>query len=115
MELKNFNIFGIYWKIWVLGGRVHENQYKGRDYLKTGLGEFADLKGTWQEKRGGGGVDSPMHTLSGQNNLKITTSHFEKKCLVVITKNKKTFTEASCTNNIHIEEKVLYCCHFVWK
>ena len=59
MELKNFNIFGIYWKIWVLGGRVHEIQYKGRDYLKSGLGKFADLKGTWQEKRGGGGCWYP--------------------------------------------------------
>ena len=29
-----------------------KNQYIEEDYLKWGLGQFADLRGTWQ-KRGG--------------------------------------------------------------
>ena len=41
------------------------------------------------------GIDSPMHTMSSQNNLKVTTNYYEKKCLKewkvikVMTKNKK--------------------------
>ena len=43
---------------------------------------------------GGGvwrGVDTP-HTLSIQKNLKVTSNYYEKKCLLVITKNKKHFS-----------------------
>ena len=35
---------------------------------KGGLGQFADLRGTWQEREDGvfeEGVDTPMHTLGG--------------------------------------------------
>ena len=35
------------------------------------------------------GVDTPMQTLSSQNNLKVITNYYEKKCLLVITKNKR--------------------------
>ena len=47
------------------GGRVMENQYREGIAYKGGLGQFADLRwGAWQERaRGGGGVDTPMHTL----------------------------------------------------
>ena len=38
---------------------------------------------------GGGGVDTPMHTMNSQNNLKVTTKYYGKKCLLIITKNKK--------------------------
>ena len=26
-------------------------------------------------------IDNPMHTVSSQNNLKVTTNYYEKKCL----------------------------------
>ena len=40
-----------------------------------------------------GGVDTPMHATSSQNNLKVTTNYYEKKCLLVITKNKHSSKE----------------------
>ena len=49
--MENLNIFGFYWQIWLLGGRgggVMKNQYRGGG----GFGQFANLKGTWQEKGG---------------------------------------------------------------
>ena len=67
-----------------------ENQFKG-DCLKRGLVQFTDLKGGWARKRGG--VDTPMHATSSQNNLKVTTNYYEKKCLLVITKNKHSSKE----------------------
>ena len=86
-RMKNVNIFGVYWNIqFSSGGGVTENQYIG------GLGQLADLGGAWQEREGvflRKGVDTPIHTMSSQNNLKVTTNYYEKKCLLVITKNKK--------------------------
>ena len=35
------------------------------------------------------GVNASIHTISSQNNLKVTTNYYETKCLLVITKNKK--------------------------
>ena len=33
---------------------ITKNQYRGRDCLKrVGLGEFVDLRGAWQERKGG--------------------------------------------------------------
>ena len=49
--MKNFNIFGVHGEIRVLRGRVHEKPIYRGDYLKRGLGQFADLAGwTWQER-----------------------------------------------------------------
>ena len=50
--MKNFNIFGVRGKIWVLGGgRVHKKlTYRG-DSLKRGLVQFADLRGGLARKR----------------------------------------------------------------
>ena len=50
--------------------------------LKEVIGQFADLRGEWPE-RGGRvflrrGVDTPVHTMSSQNNLKVTTNYYEK-------------------------------------
>ena len=45
---------------------------KGRGcggFLKRGLGQFADLKG----------VDTSMHTIRSQNNLKVMTNYYQKK------------------------------------
>ena len=50
-------------------------QKGGLDRISTfrggGLGLFADLRGAWQERgggvfEGGGGVETPMHTMEGQ-------------------------------------------------
>ena len=58
------------------------------------------------------GVDTQMHSVSSQSNLKVTTNYYEKKCFLVIRRIKKTFIKASCTNNIHIGEKGLCCSYF---
>ena len=51
-----------------------KNQYRGGDCIKKGgggLGQFPNLRGTWQERRGWcffwGGVDTPMHAMSSLN------------------------------------------------
>ena len=46
----------------------------------------------WQEREGvffRRGFDTLMHTVSSRNNLKVTTNCYKKRCLLVITKNKK--------------------------
>ena len=53
--MKNFNILGVHRKIGVLGGGGHEKpRYKGGLPKKGGLGQFAELRGAWQESGGGG-------------------------------------------------------------
>ena len=49
---KNFNIFGVHWKIRLFGG-ILKNQYIGGDCLKRG-GDWTVcwFKGSWQERRG---------------------------------------------------------------
>ena len=54
LRMKNFNILGVHWKIWLLGGEFKKNRYRGRDCQKRGLGQFADLRRGLAEKRGGG-------------------------------------------------------------
>ena len=47
-------------------GGFTKKQYIGGDCLKRGLGQFADLRGAWQERGGWyfwGGRDTPMHTM----------------------------------------------------
>ena len=86
--MKNFNIFGLPWKI-----RFSTREGSRKTTVKGGLSKKGVWKvfwfkewGAWQEI---GGVDTPIHTISSQNNLKITTNCYKKKCLLVITKNKK--------------------------
>ena len=56
LRMKSFNILGIHWKIWLLGGGgLTKNQYRGGGLPKKGsLGQFANLRGTWQERGGRG-------------------------------------------------------------
>ena len=51
-------------------GKERGDQYRGRITIKRGLGQFADLRGAWSEKRGwemvfsvGGEVDTPMYAM----------------------------------------------------
>ena len=62
--MKKFNIFGVHWNF--RGEGLMKNQYGGGNCLKKGPGQFADLGGDgfWQERGGGGGVDTLMHTMS---------------------------------------------------
>ena len=58
-----------------------KNQYRGgRIVQKGGLGQFADLRGAWQESGGGGGgrVDTPMHTKTSQQIFTCSKSTREK-------------------------------------
>ena len=43
--MKNFNIMGVHWKIWFLGGG-------GELPVKVELGQFADLREAFKKKRG---------------------------------------------------------------
>ena len=68
--MKNFNILGVHWKTWLLGGGeggVMKNQYRGEDCLKRGgAWTVCQFKGAWQERGGvfeGGGGDTPIHTM----------------------------------------------------
>ena len=65
LRTKNFNIFGVDWKIRLLGG-ILKNQYIRGDCLKRGDWRvYWFNKGGWQE-RGGvfeGGIDTPMPTM----------------------------------------------------
>ena len=51
--MKNFNIFGVHGKIQVLEKGFHEKTICSVDCLKRGFGQFADLRGAWQERGGG--------------------------------------------------------------
>ena len=54
LRIKNFDILGVPWKIWLLGGQFTKNQYRGRDCLKRrGAWIVSRFKGgAWEE--GGG-------------------------------------------------------------
>ena len=45
------------------GGGGFKNQYVGGLHKKGGLGQFADLRGAWQERWGGWEGDTPMPTM----------------------------------------------------
>ena len=70
LRMKNFNIFGVHWKIQLLRGGSQKTNTEERDYLKRGAWTVADLRGAWQERGGGafegveGGAETPMHTMS---------------------------------------------------
>ena len=73
LRTKNFNIFGVHWKIRLLGG-ILKNQYIGEDCLKRGetwavcwFKRGHDKKEGWCFSRG---VDTPMPTM-------IILSHLE--------------------------------------
>ena len=69
-KIKNFNILGVHGKIRVSGGGGHEKLiFRGELPKKRGLGQFADLRGDWQEGGGwcfwgvGGERYTPLHTM----------------------------------------------------
>ena len=57
LRMKNFNIFGVHWKIRLLGGMVLKNQYIGGGLPKRGggggLGQFVDLRELGKKEGGG--------------------------------------------------------------
>ena len=72
LRTKNFNVFGVHWKIQLLrGGSSQKIDIQGGLSKKRVLGQFADLRGGWGggglgKKEGGGvfeGGDTPMHTM----------------------------------------------------
>ena len=62
LRMKDFNVLGVHWKIWFLGGEFTKNQYigGGENCLKRGwFGQYADLRARkmgWCFWRG---VDTP--------------------------------------------------------
>ena len=70
LGMKNLNILGVYWKIWLSGGSSRKTDIEGGLPKKGGLGQFADLR-----EGGGGGLarkrkvvflrggDTPIHTM----------------------------------------------------
>ena len=50
LRMKNFNIFGVHWKIRFLGWRVPKNQYREGDCFKMGSMDSLQI---WD---GGGGL-----------------------------------------------------------
>ena len=70
---ENFNIMGVRWNIRLLGRRgLEKTIYRGylpkRGTGGRGLGQFPDLRWSWQKRRGGGffegGWYPNAHTLS---------------------------------------------------
>ena len=65
--MKNFNIFGVHWKIQLLRGGSQKTNTQEGDYLKRGAWTVADLREAWQERGGGafegveGGWDPNAH------------------------------------------------------
>ena len=65
LRMKNFNILGVHWKIWLLGGGGRVSQKSVGVLPKTGaLGQFADLRWGLGKKEEGGSVDTLMHTMA---------------------------------------------------
>ena len=52
------------------------------------------------------GVDTLMHSLSNQNNLKLMTNYYEIKYLLVITKNKKHSSKQAVPITYTLEKKI---------
>ena len=70
LRMKNFNIFGVHWKIRVLAGGLgvlQKTNIEGELPKKRVLGQFANLRrGAWQEREGVvflRGVDKAMHIM----------------------------------------------------
>ena len=73
LRMKNFNILGVRWKIWLLGGDVHEKQYRGGGLPKKGAWTVCQFKGELGKREGVvflSGVDNSMNTMRVVQNLK---------------------------------------------
>ena len=70
LQMINFDILWVHRKIWFLRGGVYKKTiYRGDCLKRSGLGQFADLRGAWQIEVQGwflGGVDTLMHTMIEQ-------------------------------------------------
>ena len=67
LKVKTFNILGVHWKIWLLGGSSQKTNIEGGDCLKRKSWTVYRFKGgAWQERRVVflRGVDTPMLTLN---------------------------------------------------
>ena len=67
LTMKNFNIFGVHWKIQFLSRDSRKTNIEWEVTEKGDLGQFADLKVDFERKRccfWGGGVDTLMHNMS---------------------------------------------------
>ena len=105
LKIKIFDILGVSIQF---SGQVHEKPIWRGDWLKRRVGQFAD-GWAWQERRElflRRVVDTPMHTMSSQNNLKVTTDSYERKCLLVITKNKKHSSKQVVPITYTLEKRV---------
>ena len=88
--MKNFHILGIHWKIQFLEGEITKDWYRGgqgRQWgvggcLKRGHGQFADLRGAWQERQDAAfeGTGTPMDTMIwvSHGSVKLHISHQRK-------------------------------------
>ena len=78
LRMKNVNILGVHWKIWLLGG-VMKNQYIGGDCLKMRAWTVCWFKGGFARKRGwcfwGGGWYTNAHYV----NLWVCSCRLHKK------------------------------------
>ena len=112
LKMKNFNIFGVYWNMQFsrVGRESRKTNMKRGDCLKRWAWTVCWFKGGLLRKREGGFlrrvVDTPMHTMSSQNNLKVTTDSYERKCLLVITKNKKHSSKQVVPITYTLEKRV---------
>ena len=61
LKMKNFNILGIHWRVWLLWGEFTKNWYREGNCLKRGAGKERVEWCFWRE-RGGGGL-RPRCTL----------------------------------------------------
>ena len=93
-----------------VGRESRKTNMKGGDCLKRWAWTVRSFKGGLARKRGGcfvrRVVDTPMHTMSSQDRLKITTDSYEKKCLLVITKNKKHSSKQVVPITYTLEKRV---------
>ena len=84
LTMKNFNIFGVHWKIWVLGGvgggGLTKNQYRGGNCLRRGAWTVYRFKG-------GGGLarKKGMVFLRGVDNPNAHYGYYSKTYNSVIT------------------------------
>ena len=71
LRIKNYNILGVHWRIWVLGGWFLKNQFRRRGCLKREAWTVWGFKGrAWQERRRWcfwGEIDIPMHNMFAIN------------------------------------------------
>ena len=82
---------GLRWKKLIFLGFTEISDFKGQGSRKTNIkggialkgviGQFPDLRRDWSEKGGRmflkTGVDTPVHTMSSQINLKVTANYYE--------------------------------------